>query len=251
MADKPEGLADVAFPLSMWERIIVTAAGGALLALGAFAVFLSVNQAGSVALLLVGGVFVLFGVNGMPLLSAKLMEFEFQMPARLRRAVHDLAAHLPNEEARLLLSTIEEASPKEFAEPLVTLIDVLLFEARVRDAAMLTCEQVIPRSNPGTGDPLLDVVLAGDVRIGVFAMFAPTMHGSLKPEFTAAFLARLPTANVHGVLLITCVPDGGDLAALVERVPVPAAVVRTGPTGQIPPLGPFLDRFRSPVPQQR
>ncbi|MEU7876062.1 hypothetical protein [Dactylosporangium sp. NPDC049140] len=66
-----------------------------------------------------------------------------------------------------------------------------------------------------------------------------------------ALLARLPTADAQGILLITCVPDRGDLAALAERVPVPAVVVRTGPTGQIPPLGPFLDRFRSPVPQQR
>jgi hypothetical protein len=249
MSDKPEGLTDGVFPLSMWERIIVTAAGGVLLTLGAFAVFLSVNQAGSVALLVVGGLFVLFGVNGMPLLSAKLMEFEFQMPARMRRAVRDLAAHLSDDEARLVLSTIEEASPRKYGEPLVTLIDVLLFEARVRDAAMLTCERVIPRSSPGTGDPLLDVVLAGDVRIGVFAMFAPTEHGLLTPDFTEVFLARLPAADVHGVLLITCVPDGGDLAALAERVPVTAAVVRTGPTGQVPPLGPFLDRFRSLVPQ--
>jgi len=251
MSDESEGLTDGVFPLSRWERIIVTTVGGVLLALGVLAVFLSVNQAGSVALLLVGGAFVLFGVNGLPLITAKLMEFEFQMAARLRRAVRDLAAHLPDDEARLVLSTIEEASPKKYAEPLVTLIDVLLFEARVRDAAILTGEQVVPRANPGIGDPLLDVVLSGDVRIGVFAMFAPTEHGLLTPKFTEAFLARLPAAGVQGTLLITCVADRGDLAALAERVQVPAAVVHTGPTGQIPPLGPFLDRFRSPVPQQR
>ncbi|MEV6813474.1 hypothetical protein [Micromonospora sp. NPDC051296] len=251
MSDESEGLADGAFPLTTWERIIATATGGALLTVGVFAVFLSVNQAGSVALLLVGGLFVLFGVNGMPLLSAKLMEFEFRMAARLRRAVRDLAAHLPDNEARLVLSTIEEASPKKYAEPLVTLIDVLLFEARVRDAAMLTGEQLTPREDPGTGDPLLHVVLSGDVRVGVFAMFAPTEHGLLTPEFTEVFLARLPAAGMQGVLLITCVPDGGDLATLAERIPVPAVVVRTGPTGQIPPLGPFLDQFRSPGPPQR
>lgn len=213
--------------------------------------FLSENQAGSVTLLLIGGALLLFGLNGLPLIGAKLKDFEFQMPARLRRAVRDLAAHLPNDEARLVLSTIEEASPEKYGEPLVTLIDVLLFEARVRDAAMLTEEQVIPRVSASTGEPLLEIALSGDVRIGVFAMFAPTEHGSLTPEFTEAFLARLPAADVQGVLLITCVPDRGELAALAEQSPVPAVVVRTGPTGEIPPLGPFLDRFRSPVPRQR
>jgi hypothetical protein len=251
MSQDSEDLTGGAMPLSLPERIIVTAAGGVLLAAGALAVFRSANQAGSVTLLLVGGVFALFGVNGMPLISAKIKDFELQMPARLRRAVRDLAAHLPDDEARLVLSTIEQASPKEYAEPLVTLIDVLLFEARVRDAAMLTGEQLIPRANPGTGDPLLDVLLSGEVRIGVFAMFAPTEHGLLTPEFTEEFLARLPAADVQGILLITCVPDRGDLLALAERVPVPAVVVRTGPIGQIPPLGPFLDRFRSPAPHQR
>ncbi|MEV4515629.1 hypothetical protein AB0K00_42575 [Dactylosporangium sp. NPDC049525] len=244
-------MTDGAIPLSLRERIIVTTAGGVLLTVGALAVFLSANQAGSVTLLLVGGAFVLFGVNGMPLISAKLKDFELQMPARLRRAVRDLAAHLPDDEARLVLSAIEEASPRKYAEPLVALIDHLLLEARVRDAVMLTGERVIPRVSPGTGDPLLDVVLSDDLRIGVFAMFAPTGHGTLMPEFTEAFLDRLPAAGVQGILLITCVPDRGDLAALAERAPVPAVVVRTGPTGQIPLLGPFLDRFRSPVPQQR
>ncbi|BCB92095.1 hypothetical protein [Phytohabitans suffuscus] len=250
MADESEGSTGGGFPLSMWERIIATVAGGVLLTLGALAVFVSANQAGSAALLLVGAVFVLFGVNGTPLLSGKLMEFEFQMAARLRRAVRDVAARLPDDEARLVLSTIEEASPKKYAEPLVALIDVLLFEARVRDAAMLTGERVVPRANPGTGEPLLDVVLSGDVRVGVFAMFAPSEHGLLTPEFNEAFLARLPAAGVQGVLLVTCVPGVADLDRLAERVPVPAVVVHSGPAGQLPPLGPFLDRLRSPVPRQ-
>lgn len=228
----------------------MSAGGGVLLALGGLAVFIADNQAGSVALLLVGGVFLLYGVNGMPLVSARLMDVEFQMSVRLRRAVRDLAARLPNDEARLVLSTIEDASSTKYGEPLVALIDVLLLEARLRDAAMLTGEKVVPGDSPGTGDPLLEVVLPGDVRVGLYAMFAPTENGTLTPAFTEAFLARFP-ANVQGVLLITCVPDGGDLAALADRIPAPAVVVRAGPAGQIPPLGPFLDQFRATVPHQR
>lgn len=249
MSSVPDDSEDVSgpSPLSLRERIIATAVGSGLLVVGAFAVFGSGNQAGSVALLLAGAVFTLFGVNGMPLAGAKVKDFELQMPVRLRRAVRDLAAHLPHDEARLVLSTIEQASREKYAESVVTLIDVLLFEARVRDAAILTGERVVPRISPGVGDPLLDVVLSKDMRIGVFAMFAPTEHGSLKPKFTKAFLARLPAAGVQGVVLITCVPDSGDLAALAGQAPVPAVTVRTGPTGEIPPLGPFLDRFRSPM----
>jgi hypothetical protein len=250
LIDMSDDLGDLAgaIPLSLWERIIAMTVGGVLLVVGGFAVFGSTNQAGSVVLLLVGAAFALFGINGMPLIAAKVKDFELQMPARLRRAVRDLAAHLPHDEARLVLSTIEQASATTYPERVITLIDVLLFEARVRDAAIQTGERVVPRISPGIGDPLLDIVLSNDVRIGIFAMFAPTEHGSLTPEFTEAFLAQLPAADVQGILLVTCVPDSGDLAALAKRASVPAVAVRTGPTGEIPPLGPFLDRFRSSVP---
>lgn len=98
-------------PLTRWQRAAAAAAGVALSGAGAASVFLSGNQAGSVALLAVGGAFLLVAVNGMPILGARLKDYELTMARRRRRLLGEIEQEAL-EEQRAQLRVLRTLDPK-------------------------------------------------------------------------------------------------------------------------------------------
>jgi hypothetical protein len=215
------GVHDVV-PLARGQRIAAAVIGTVLAGGGSVSVFVGDNQAGSVTLLLGGALFLLIAVSGMPILGAKLRDFELHLAVRRARQVRDVASRLPDEEAERLLQVLEDAKGSNYEEPLLVLIDSLLFEARVTNAVVCAVqdgERAEPHPEAGIGDPLIvHESTTRDLRIGVFAMFAPSEDGTLTSAFRDQFTARFSDAGCDAAILITCVRDRGDLAALASRV---------------------------------
>lgn len=67
----------LARPLRWWERIASAVPGAALSTFGTIAVFVTENQAGSTALLLIGAVLMLVGIQGAPLQGASKNAVQF------------------------------------------------------------------------------------------------------------------------------------------------------------------------------
>ncbi|MFC4529288.1 hypothetical protein [Sphaerisporangium dianthi] len=231
-------------PLRRGQRLGASVIGMVLTGAGLASVFLSENQIGSGVLLHTGAAFLLIAVSGMPILGAKFQDFEVRMAWHWRRSAAALASRLPSDEARRLFSIIDASAPAAYPDSMLTLIDSLLFEARVRDAviaALKDGERIEVHPEADIGEPLAELISErDDVRIGVYAMFAPTENGTLAEDFTTRFVRQVPRSGCDALIMITCVPDKEDLAKLAARIEketgTPVAVEQWEPAGTARPL---------------
>ncbi|MGW3030199.1 hypothetical protein ACWDCB_03090 [Streptomyces sp. NPDC001178] len=99
-------------PLSLWSRVAAGSVGVALCASGAVAVFRTDNQAGCVALLLIGAVFALLAIAGNPLqaLGHGDTQMRFAVQKRRREALETIS-EAPPEEARRALAVLQAVDP--------------------------------------------------------------------------------------------------------------------------------------------
>jgi hypothetical protein len=229
--------------------------GVALTGVGVAFVFLGKGDAGSVTLILGGVVFLIVAVIGMSLHRVRLRDIELYFGVRRARQVSEVAGRLPQgDAARLMRILADTTAGGGYTDSLLVLVDSLLFEARVRDAvfsALKEGERAEPHGEADIGEPLLHVTGPEGIRIGVFAMFAPSEHGSLTADFDDEFLDILPRTGSDAVVLITCVRDQGYLAALSDRIEreigVPVAIDQWRPRGESRSLRPSLDRLADTV----
>ncbi|MGW1803184.1 hypothetical protein ACWCQN_47125 [Streptomyces sp. NPDC001984] len=99
-------------PLSSWGRFAAGITGLALSGSGATAVFMTDNQAGSVALVLGGVVFLLMLISGNPLLSLGHGDTQMKFATKRRRErVINEAREAPPEEARQALDVLRTVDP--------------------------------------------------------------------------------------------------------------------------------------------
>ncbi|WP_406353157.1 hypothetical protein OHB56_12100 [Streptomyces sp. NBC_01635] len=99
-------------PLSSWGRFAAGITGLALSGSGAAAVFVTDNQAGSVALVLGGIVFLLMLISGNPLLSLGHGDTQMKFAAKRRRErVINEAREAPPQEARRTLDVLRTVDP--------------------------------------------------------------------------------------------------------------------------------------------
>lgn len=248
---QPDPDSAFAAPLDKWQRIAAATIGLLLTVGGAVSVFRGKSQAGSVALLLGGLAFLLIAVIGQSVHRVRFKEMEVFFGIRQREQVSDLASRLPHGDAVRLMQLLQETTRgTSYAEHLLTLVDSLLFEARVRDAvteSLGEAERAEVHPEADVGEPLLHVVRPDGARLGIFAMFAPSESGTLPTEFDDDFMEVLPTTGCDAVILITCVRDGGYLAALAERIRqetgLPVAIESWRPKGEARSLRPSIDRL--------
>lgn len=246
-------------PLSQKQRVAATVVGAVLVAAGGVSVFLADNQAGSVALLLVGAAFLLIALSGMPMLGTKVKDFELNLAWRWRQTVREVANRLSIAEGRQLLLDMDLMSPHAYSKPLTALIDFLGLMGHVRDAVIAVLEDgdhIEARRSPVIGDPLVEWLPAQrDVRIGVYAMFAPSDPGTISSAFSDQFVRQLPHTGCAALIMITCVRDPGDLAALAARITqevgLPVAVEEWATSGKGRPLRPAIDRLVTEVREGR
>ncbi|GAA3883343.1 hypothetical protein [Streptomyces sedi] len=183
-----------------------------------------------------------------------MKDIELYFGIRRARQVSEVAGRVPNGDAARLMQLLTDTASGDYTDPLLVLVDTLLFEARVRDAVSLSLkdgERAEPHPEADIGEPLLHVTGPEGTRIGVFAMFAPSEHGSLTAEFDDEFLDILPRTGSDAVILITCVRDPGYLAALSDRIQreagLPVAIDEWRPRGESRSLRPSLDRLADTV----
>ena len=97
-ATDPDNASDPA-PLPPWSRVIAGILGFTLSSAGTVAVFKTENQAGCVALILAGGLFVVLTIGGNPLHSLGFGEAQMRFAVQQRR--------------RELIASVSDASPEE------------------------------------------------------------------------------------------------------------------------------------------
>ncbi|MEY9930425.1 hypothetical protein ABH926_005070 [Catenulispora sp. GP43] len=120
-------------PLSRWQRIAACALGLSSAGAGGVSVFLTTNQAGSVALLGVGAGFLIMGVNGTPIIKAKLKDYELTMAPRRHRVVEQALSE-PPEEASKTLDVLQQIDPGARTDPAVRRAIGEVYQAEVHAA---------------------------------------------------------------------------------------------------------------------
>lgn len=120
-------------PLEGWERAVAGVLGVLLAGAGSVAVFLTTNQAGSVALLLAGAFFLAMLVSGTPVLHARHGESEIWMARRRRRAV-ERVVDAPPDEADRALAALAVADPASRRDPVFRAASATVYERRLLEA---------------------------------------------------------------------------------------------------------------------
>lgn len=128
-------------PLSMLQRVVAGVAGAAALGAGGASVFMTSNQAGSVALVGVGALLLIVAVNGSPLLGAKFKDYELTMAPR-RRKVVEQAKHEDPEEGQRKLDVLEQLDPASREDPAVINAHALLYQKEVEAAIVRTLAKI-------------------------------------------------------------------------------------------------------------
>ncbi|MFH0520289.1 hypothetical protein ACHBTE_24325 [Streptomyces sp. M41] len=108
---EPDETTDPA-PLSTWSRVTAGAMGFTLCTAGTVAVFKTENQAGCVALILAGALFVILTIGGSPLHSLGFGETQMRFAVqKRRREVIASVSDAPPEEARRTLEVLQAIDP--------------------------------------------------------------------------------------------------------------------------------------------
>lgn len=207
-------------PLSNWERLGANAAGILSLAVGGVSVFATSNQAGSVALIGVGAVFLTVGVNGAPLLGAKFKDYEVKTGARRRRVAEQAELAGPEEGLRKL-DILEQLDPASREDPVVIDAHVRLYRQEVETAlvravakADATGVQVLDRV-PHKPDRTDMQVQAFDVTVDVELIYARgdwvIGDHSLRSTFQAAARGGVPRILITNMRIPNTVNDIADV----------------------------------------
>lgn len=228
----PEGPEPDAAPLSRWERLSASVLGLGLSGAGVVAVFMTGNQAGSVALLLVGVVLLLMAINGSPLTRARYQDYELFMARRRRDVVANMQDDSP-EEARQALQVLSTLDPGARRDPVVARVSNHLLELEVvRRLQRLYQATEVSR---GPLDLGVDAVVPVDgSRIGVEVAGGtgdiPLQTSDLRRIVNRASTGRmrLGGASIDGLLIVTNRPLHTHMARRIRDVSeiMPTGVVR-------------------------
>ena len=184
-------------------------------AAGATAVFVTDNQAGSVALLLVGVVLLVMAINGSPLTRARYQDYELFMARRRRQIVATINEDSP-EEARQALQVLSTVDPGASRDPFVAQMSALVLEREVVNRLTSLYPSTVVAGGPG--DMGLDAMIPterGVVGIQVKSGTTPLYGSQLRVMALSAAHARPTTA-----------PDGVGALLVVTNKPLPATLPR-------------------------
>ncbi|WP_163016272.1 hypothetical protein [Streptomyces sp. Tu 4128] len=207
-------------PLSQRQRVGAATAGVLLVGTGAVALFVSDNGAGTAVALVVGGVFLLMSITGMPFLGGRLMDAELLMGRRRARLIQRAKA-APPLEARFLVDTLILTDPEVMGDPSAVALDFALLLDEVRHAADEALEpegELHHPTSPEVGDPLLVLKRSTGQRIGIYAMTAKSETGRVSTAFADQFTARAAQAQCDAFLWVAAASFQDDLKSLAARV---------------------------------
>ncbi|MFC6985259.1 hypothetical protein [Streptomyces cirratus] len=194
------------------------------------AVFITSNQAGSVALLLVGAVLLIMAINGSSLTRARYQDYELLMARRRHPIVASIEQDTP-QDARQALQVLSAIDPRSTDDPLVAQVSAAVYEREVADRLA----RVYPESHRvgGAGDLGIDVLVQTPTAlIGVQVKAGRTVlqTSTLRSVIHAAAGARNSRrAPIDGLLLVTNRPLPQDVSRRLREVAspdLPTAAVR-------------------------
>jgi hypothetical protein len=208
-------------PLTRWQRLGSSVIGVGLAGAGAASVFTTQNQAGSVALLAVGGAFLLTAVSGLPIHGAKIKDWEFRM-AVVRRQVVERARSGPPEQAQAMLEILKALDPAADHDPAVAALEITVFENEVVaavEAVRAEGEQVSRHPDAGLGEPLAVLTTQpASIRIGVFAAYAGNPTGRISRTSRDTFVRRAREVGCSGFIFVNGTLHEDDLSYLADRI---------------------------------
>ncbi|MFJ8605135.1 hypothetical protein ACIREM_41805 [Streptomyces shenzhenensis] len=197
---------------------------------GVAAVFLTSNQAGSVALLLAGAVLLIMAINGAPLIRARYQDYELFMARRRRRVVAAIEEDSP-EEARQALQVLNALDPGASRDPVVAQVSGAILEREVIDRLRRWFPETVPYG--GAMDQGVDAVVSLDSgRIGVQVKSGSHPLTSFQLRDIVHRITNrgtdLAVSGVDGVLVVTNMPLASTLSRRVRELNsiMPTAVVR-------------------------
>ncbi|WP_369178682.1 hypothetical protein [Streptomyces mutabilis] len=190
------------------------------------------NQAGSVALLLVGVVLLLMAINGSPLTRARYQDYEVFMARRRRDVVENMRDDSP-EEARQALQMLSTLDPGASRDPVVARVSNHLLELEV----VRRLQRLYPATEASQGpfDQGVDAVIPVDsCRIGVEVMGGSgttPLHGADLRRIVnrvAGRRIRVGGPNIDGLLVVTNRALPAQLSRRIRELSevMPTSVVR-------------------------
>lgn len=120
--------------LNLIERWLAGLVGFMLQSAGTVTVFVTDNQAGSAALVLVGTLLMIIGLQGTPVLRASKEFIELQQRRKLSNQVEELRDEGDADAARLVAEKAADASPRLRRDPVVDALVAELYERSVSHA---------------------------------------------------------------------------------------------------------------------
>lgn len=204
-------------PLAPWQRVLSLCGGVAALAIGAIAVFKSSNQAGSVALLAVGGGLILMAAAGSPIRQLRLGNVEASLPEGKRKQITREArreAEYAPELAQRTLDVLKQLDPSVENDPAFSDVEDFIYEREVVAALkrISPAAVAVERSDSakrGEFDYSIDDVLVMTVR----ARRVKTSTTILLPRFALRFykdagVSVVPMLCVTNARLVKAFRDG-------------------------------------------
>lgn len=207
-------------PLSQRQRAGSAAIGVLLAGAGTVAMFVSRNGAGCAVALVVGGIFLLMAITGMPLLGGRLMDAELMMGRRRARLIQRAKA-APPLEARVLLNHLILTDPDVTDDVHAVALDFALLLDEVKYAADEILEpdgHLHHMTDPEVGAPLLVLESSSGQRTGIYAMAAKSESGHISTAFAERFTARATRTECDAFLWVAAASFKDDLRSLAARV---------------------------------
>ncbi|MEU3738488.1 hypothetical protein AB0E78_15590 [Streptomyces sp. NPDC032198] len=188
------------------------------------------NQAGSVALLLVGVVLLVMAINGSPLTRARYQDYELLMAPRRRQVVETIEGDSP-EEARQALQVLRTIDPGASRDPAVAHFSGLVLEREVASRLRLLYPSTVHLDGPLDGGvDLLVRTDHGAIGIEVKSGETPLSGIDLRRMVDRVARSRSTYAgvSVDAILMVTNRPLPVSLDRRVRELNsiMPTAVVR-------------------------
>ncbi|MFI5826926.1 hypothetical protein ACIA6C_06655 [Streptomyces sp. NPDC051578] len=217
-------------PLSRWERLGASLSGVCLAGAGIAAVFMTSNQAGSVALLLVGAVLLIMAINGSPLTRARYQDYELLMAHRRRSLAATIGQEEP-QDARQALEVLNAIDPRSSDDPVVAQVSAAVYEREVAERLVRTYPNAVLVGGPQ--DLGIDILVpTPSARVGVQVKAGRTVltNYQLRHVLEAAVDGNRSRRDpIDGLLLVTNRPLPQQLHRRlreVETLGLPIGVVR-------------------------
>lgn len=156
--------------LRTWERWLAGIFGFLGTAVGGTAIFVTNNQAGTTAMLLVGALFILMAVQGTAVRKAAKDSVEMYDREAVERTSKDVQDALEEKDyftARAIIETAKEEHPAISRNPAIEVLDYAVYEKEVQQAI----ERVVPKivdyevtilTNGYSDGDRFDLVIMGD-----------------------------------------------------------------------------------------